>query len=343
MVDFGMPDLPGFAPPTHAKITLVPTAQGIKAFELSFGASLPINLAMILENALSGEPHLLEPVDARMIAFHMHIHRALVVCMPPSRPDLLLDMVAESGKQGPRNIAWLKDKLDPSHVGHHVKTILDIFGGTFGYDIHSQIAGVEDIISKARKLAGDFQLNNVMIALLIIFKLPESSSIRSDMIMKDPLPLPATILLTLQQIGAFATDNDSGSNPTGFLASKNVNRFNSTIRNCHNCDGTDHKGFECPKDKADCVVCGVGAGHLNKHCLSQCDRDIPDSIPERVKAKILQRRTAFFAKKETAAVALGVPSLADEDELLEWLADNDTDTIACGVATSCLDCDEEFA
>ena len=45
MVDFGMPDLPGFAPPTHAKITLVPTAQGIKAFELSFGASLPINLS----------------------------------------------------------------------------------------------------------------------------------------------------------------------------------------------------------------------------------------------------------------------------------------------------------
>ena len=284
MVDFGMPDLPGFAPPSQPQTTLVPPAQGIKAFELSFGASLPINLAMILENALSGEPHLLEPTDARLIAFNMHIHRALIVCMPPSRPDLLLDMVAESGKQGPRNIAWLKDKLDPSHVGHHVKTILDIFGGTFGYDIHSQIAGVEDIISKARKLAGDFQLNNVMIALLIIFKLPESSSIRSDMIMKDPLPLPATILLTLQQIGAFATDN-SGSNPTGFLASKNVNRFDRTIRNCHNCDGTDHKGFECTKEKADCVVCGVGAGHLDKHCLSQCDRDIPESIPERVKAK----------------------------------------------------------
>ena len=62
-----------------------------------------------------------------------------------------------------------------------------------------------------------------------------------------------------------------------------------------------------------------------------------------MKAKILQRRKAFFAKKETAAVALGIPSIADEDELLEWLADNDADTIACGVATSCLDCDEEYA
>eukprot|EP00966_Prymnesium_polylepis_P002846 64805-Prymnesium_polylepis.1 len=45
--------------------------------------------------------------------------------------------------------------------------VLDIFGGTFGNEIHSQIAGVEAIISKARSLAGDFELNSVMIALLI--------------------------------------------------------------------------------------------------------------------------------------------------------------------------------
>ena len=105
MVDFGMPDLPGFAPPSHSKITLVPTAQGIKAFQISFGASLSINLALILENALTGDPHLLDPVDDRMIALHMNIHRALVVCMPTNRPDLLLDMVTESGKNGPRNIS----------------------------------------------------------------------------------------------------------------------------------------------------------------------------------------------------------------------------------------------
>jgi hypothetical protein len=279
MVDFGMPDLldqPGFAPPSIPEITLVPTAQGIKAFEISFGASLPMNLSLVLENALGGDPHLLDPVDDRMIALHKHIHLSLVVCMPPGRPDLLLDMVTESGRAGPRNIAWLKAKLDPSHVGHHIKTVLDIFGGTFGNDIHSQIAGVEAIISKARSLAGDFELNSVMIALLIIFKLPESSSVRPDMIMKDPLPSPVSILLSLQQIGAFSNDNN-GSNPTGFLAAENGNRIDRTIRklhHCHNCDGTDHKGFECPDDKADCVVCGVGAGHLDKHCLSQCDRDI---------------------------------------------------------------------
>eukprot|EP00966_Prymnesium_polylepis_P016971 391491-Prymnesium_polylepis.1 len=34
-----------------------------------------------------------------------------------------------------------------------------------------------------------------------------------------------------------------------------------------------------------------------------------------------------------SAVALGIPSLDDEDELLEWLANNDTDTM------SCLDCE----
>ena len=52
-----------------------------------------------------------------MLALHRHIHRALVVCMPPERPDLLLDMVAESGKLGPRNISLLKNKLDPQHIG----------------------------------------------------------------------------------------------------------------------------------------------------------------------------------------------------------------------------------
>ena len=57
MVDFGMdqPDLnvdPGFAPPAHPRIELVPSAQGIRAFEISFVAALPYNLAMTLENAL---------------------------------------------------------------------------------------------------------------------------------------------------------------------------------------------------------------------------------------------------------------------------------------------------
>eukprot|EP00966_Prymnesium_polylepis_P269791 6232318-Prymnesium_polylepis.1 len=75
-----------------------------------------MNLALALETALDGDPQLLEPADARMLALHKHIHRALVVCMPPSRPDLLLDMCAESGKLGPRSIAWLKAKLDPSHA-----------------------------------------------------------------------------------------------------------------------------------------------------------------------------------------------------------------------------------
>eukprot|EP00966_Prymnesium_polylepis_P069982 1626885-Prymnesium_polylepis.1 len=55
---------------------------------------------------------------------HRHIHRALVVCMPADRPDLLLDMVAKSGKMGPRNIVWLRNRLDPKHVGNHVKTVL---------------------------------------------------------------------------------------------------------------------------------------------------------------------------------------------------------------------------
>ena len=57
MVDFGevQPDLnvdPGFAQPAHPRAKLVPSTQGIGAFEISFKAALPYNLAMTLENAL---------------------------------------------------------------------------------------------------------------------------------------------------------------------------------------------------------------------------------------------------------------------------------------------------
>eukprot|EP00966_Prymnesium_polylepis_P254841 5888141-Prymnesium_polylepis.1 len=62
--------------------------------------------------------------------------------MPEERPELLLQMVAESEKMGPRNITcnivWLRNKLNPKHVGTNVKTVLDIFGGSIGNGIRAQ-------------------------------------------------------------------------------------------------------------------------------------------------------------------------------------------------------------
>eukprot|EP00966_Prymnesium_polylepis_P318847 7363944-Prymnesium_polylepis.1 len=51
-------------------------------------------MAMVLENALEHDPPLLEPVEARIIALHRHIHRALVVCMPKNHPELPLESPA---------------------------------------------------------------------------------------------------------------------------------------------------------------------------------------------------------------------------------------------------------
>mmetsp|Transcript_237 Transcript_237/g.448 ORF Transcript_237/g.448 Transcript_237/m.448 type:complete len:334 (+) Transcript_237:281-1282(+) len=69
------------------------------------------------------------------------------------------------------------------------------------------------------------------------------------------------------------------------------------------------QGFDCPLAKADCAVCGIGANHLDKHCLAQCQREILSSISEHVKARILRRREIFFAmKKETGAVGPSPPS-----------------------------------
>eukprot|EP00966_Prymnesium_polylepis_P171187 3957372-Prymnesium_polylepis.1 len=69
-------------------------------------------------------------------------------------------MVAESGKMGPRNIIWLRSKLDPKQVGAHVKTVLSIFGGSFTDDIRGQVTAVESIIAKARSLEGDVELSS---------------------------------------------------------------------------------------------------------------------------------------------------------------------------------------
>ena len=103
MVSFGgSPELlpqPGLGPPAHPRVKLVPTAEGMQAFEISFPAALPDTLALCLESALDGvphHPHLLEPTTTRMLAFHRHIHRALVLCMPESRPDLLLQIMVRT-------------------------------------------------------------------------------------------------------------------------------------------------------------------------------------------------------------------------------------------------------
>eukprot|EP00966_Prymnesium_polylepis_P010914 251132-Prymnesium_polylepis.1 len=63
MVDFGfgLPDLnidPGFTQPGHPRVKLVPSAQGVRAFEISFKAALPYN-------ALDADPPLLHPIEPR--------------------------------------------------------------------------------------------------------------------------------------------------------------------------------------------------------------------------------------------------------------------------------------
>eukprot|EP00966_Prymnesium_polylepis_P071034 1650001-Prymnesium_polylepis.1 len=60
-------------------------------------------------------------------------------------------MVAESGRMGPRNIVWLRNKLNPKHVGTNVKTVLDIFGSNIGSGIHAQVKAVETIIGSPRR------------------------------------------------------------------------------------------------------------------------------------------------------------------------------------------------
>jgi hypothetical protein len=180
----------------------------------------------------------------------------------------------------------------------------------------------------------DFELNDVLLALVIIFKLPPSSKIRQDLIVKDPLPSPAEILLLLEQLAAFDTDTEAFDSDHGAFAGIGGD---SRKKECYNCGG-NHDKHECMAPKSNCDVCGAGIGHTNKYCLAQTKRSIPASIPESVKQKILAKREAFFATtKET--VACNLPTLEDEAELDEWLAARYAAETAGGVAAVCLACD----
>ena len=55
-----------------------------------------------------------------------------------------------------------------------------------------------------------------------------------------------------------------------------------------------------------------GIGHLPKHCLVQNEREIPASIPEQAKEKILQKRKEFIASKAAAGNS-GMACVACDD------------------------------
>eukprot|EP00966_Prymnesium_polylepis_P058862 1364239-Prymnesium_polylepis.1 len=99
MVDFGMPDLLDLStsrasprPRSPRSSSCPPARASRRSRSPSRRASLPINLTLVLENALDGEPHLLEPVDDRMIALHKHRQarpsrsRRLHAAEPPRAP-----------------------------------------------------------------------------------------------------------------------------------------------------------------------------------------------------------------------------------------------------------------
>ena len=332
---------PGYNPPTIPRVILEPTARGIQAFKISFEAMLPYNLALTLKAALDADPPDIEPLEPDVRALHHHIHRALVVCMPPNDPDLLLDMVAGSGTMGPANIVWLSRKLDPKHVGGQVKTMLDVVGGSLGADIFAQVAAAKIMLKKARSLDGEFALNDTLLAVFLIFKLPQHSALRQRLIQKDPLDTPEAILLELESLAAFDHNTpDDYSSPGGAAAFSSIRK-----KTCYNCDSDDHEGRECDQPKSNCSICGLAAGHLDKHCLAQCDRAISDSLPAAAKAKILERRKLFKASRGSATSVMmqDVPTLEQEAELLAWLEENpDADVgneLAPGVGAACIDCE----
>ena len=100
----------------------------------------------------------------------------------------------------------------------------------------------------------------------------------------------------------------TGKSRHGALAS--AFSFAAETRNkfCFNCDTTGHHRSTCTKPLATCSVCGVLAGHPDKHCLVQSDKPIPAGISSERRAKIESARKAY--KTKTGAAVLFVPNEA---------------------------------
>ena len=96
----------GAVPGPILKLAFVPTAKGMRAFNIKFRAALPKELQRALVKALTLNE--LNPEDCDEAAKHADIYDMLITTMS-GHDSILLDMTDECGMLCPRCIVWLMD------------------------------------------------------------------------------------------------------------------------------------------------------------------------------------------------------------------------------------------
>ena len=202
-------------------------------------------------------------------------------------------MSQECGKCGISCLIYLRDQIDPTGTVDSIEALLQVLKKPLGPD--SLIADIRAKIATNDRLPDELALQPKVLTAVIITQLPPSLATFTELVVQEKeFPSPSNLISKLTtSIGLQRLQNGP---EMSFVAASHFRK----IKTCINCDGDGHYKSDCKKAPADCDVCGPGIGHLPKHCLVQCQRDIPASIPEAAKEKILQKRKEFFAAKEKA-------------------------------------------
>ena len=281
--------------------TLTATPNGARAFAVKFPAALGPLLAKVLKIALGNLDRDIDyrPKEANTVRLHDMINDYLVRCLE-GHDELLIRMTQETQGDGPAGFKWLLDDIDPKSSISAISTLMSVLTTPIDGDV---IASMNAKISDNASLPEHLSLKASILTVLLLVKLPdEFATLKAVVVEKDTLPTVKELVTSVTKSTQLAKISGTPMNSHASFAF--VRNNHSKV--CFNCDDKSGNHFHstCPKPKQACFVCGTDAGHLNKHCLAQSDREIPASLPESTKEKILKNRIAWkqgtFKKDEHA-------------------------------------------
>ena len=286
---------PGFASYQPTTIRLTRSPQGMRAFRMKIPVILGPNLTETLKNAETQffVSKSWEPSTAKLYSLYEHIFNRIVPALE-NHDDLLVRMGEACGSNGPFALHWLQEELNPGGSASSIAKLITLFTTDIDYD--EPATSLQNLLSENNTLLGDFHLNPIIIAALMLAKLPPSlESVRDLGIQQPNLPSPQAIISQVKTSVQFKKAAVAAASSKNVFAIASSKPLHPPSRNalCFNCDTTDHPPGKCDKPTVPCDVCGIFAGHLEKYCLVKNNHPLPKGWDSDRKAVMESKRAAY--------------------------------------------------
>ena len=314
------------------------TPLSVQTFVIKFTSAIGPTHAAVLRKALADNN--LNPTGTRDIAQHTAIYDLLINCLPDAMD--VLAVTNECACLGPKSVDWLLRNYAPTTTASAIVTLIELFSEPLGDDVS---AGLTKKSILNASLPDSCKLPDAALATFILMLLPANlNTVRDIIVERDALPTISELemkvknVLIMQSKPRLAMNDTSGS-AMAFASRKGSGPF------CCNCDTSGHRLAECPKPKSKCDTCGVGAGHMTKHCLvMQYDRPFPASMVQSTRDRISAQRDEYKKSGKLAGAVLimhGHSEVAeDDDNFWEMLArENEAGLYDSPVFNLCAECD----